>query len=104
MMERGDKMHEYTVELIAQAPDGPYIPFHVFIGEPEPGKDGHGSDCMVWHSLLTKPARIKGETPRHAYSLAFEFVRLMVGHANLILLDRSGTPFVLPAPPHEFET
>lgn len=96
-------MDEFAIEVGARAADGSLIPFQIYVGEPEPGADGHGADCMVWCPLVDKPARIKGETPRQAYSLAFDFIRMMVEYSNLSLEDEQGRPFLLPSPPHEFE-
>ncbi len=96
-------MDEFAVEVGARAADGSLTPFHIFVGEPQTGADGHGADCLVWCTLVDKPARIKGETPRQAYSLAFDFVRRMVEHSGLVLEDKHGRRLLLPSPQHEFE-
>lgn len=96
-------MDEFAVEATAVAANGERTPFHIFVGVPEPGADGHGADCLVWCPFLDKPARIKGETPRQAYALGFDFIRQLLEYSDMKLEDNRGNRFILPSPPHEFQ-
>jgi len=96
-------MDEFAVEMIARAADGTVSPFHVFVGEPEPGSDGQCADCLVWCTLLNKPTHVRGESLRQAYSLGFDLVRRLVEYSDLTLEHPTGCPFTLPSPPHEFQ-
>lgn len=90
-------MDEFAVEVTARGADGSLEPFHIYVGAPEV-LDALEFESLAWCSLMDKPHKVKGASLAQAYSLAFRFVGLLVGYADLELLDRDGAPFQLPTP------
>ena len=90
------KPRTYKFEAVARFPDGreePFVAETIDSGY----REGYGHYCTILcPALLEKPYTLYGVDDEQALELAVGFVRNMLGHGNVELIDAQGNKVGLP--------